>query len=73
MFFMPAKKELNPVLNLRYTLQKPLIRNDLPKDLLDKATHVDFDAVKEGKVYFRVKAKIFFFVLAIELQIASIT
>ena len=43
MFFMPIKKVLQPKVNLRYTVATPLVRKDLPKDLLDRATHVNFN------------------------------
>ena len=50
MFFMPCKKVLKPQLNLRYTVATPLLRQNLPKDLLNRATHVNFDAMHEDVV-----------------------
>ena len=47
MFFMPSQKVLNPQLDLRYTVGSPLIRKNLPKDLLNRAVHVNFNDIYE--------------------------
>ena len=47
MFFLPVKRSLNPQLNLRYTVHQPLKRPDLPQDLLNISSHVDFDHMSE--------------------------
>ena len=48
MFFMPSKKVVNPKSNFRYTVGSPLVRENLPQDLLDRATHVNFDDMHKG-------------------------
>ena len=48
MFFMPSPKiPTSKNLNLRYTVMNPPLRKDLPSDLLQKAIHVDFDAMNQ--------------------------
>ena len=39
---------VNPKSNFRYTVGTPLVRDDLPQDLLDRATHVNFDDMHKG-------------------------
>ena len=39
---------VNPKSNFRYTVGSPLVREDLPQDLLDRATHVNFDDMHKG-------------------------
>ena len=48
MFFMPVPKVTEPNLNLRYSVNLPLKRSDLPKELLEVATKMDFNKLQEG-------------------------
>ena len=48
MYFTPVSKITEPSLKLRYSLHLPLIRNNLPEELLALATKIDFDKVQES-------------------------
>ena len=58
MFFLPMPPNFRNKVDLRYTVHKPLLRPNLPRNLLTMATHADFDKLSdEGSEIQRIFSK----------------
>jgi hypothetical protein len=63
MYFMPAKKWIKNEVTLRYSVQVPLVRSNLPKDIFSVINAIDFDNLSDqvpsdGREIFKIEKSI---------------